>query len=427
MKEEFIFDNKPSLWQRLKKSWLSIFFALCSLMILGCLTVPDYVAKTVECQKWNLGFADLLSDTCMTKFSDIIFVVGDTQNTPAPTLNPAFKKYLITSLKDDESKISIISVSDPSRNPREIISKSETTETSDGLYSDAIEEVEQEISKASAKKNGANYLEAIRSAAEYAENKANTLIYVIGSGLSDNGLINFADGELLLKTGEEFEAKEIASKVYEAIQNQGNSESKELKGTSIIWDNIGEAVAPQPEINSDALKKVKEIYKNILQKLGAKSILFKSSSTNEASVKTNYTVKISKANEPVIVIIEEFDGRTEIFQFKGSSAEFINRQASEEKAKQYIEAVKASPSRTIHIKAFMSRGRGNCNKETLTASDRDLLNSRLEAVKGLLSGVDEAHIYTEVGGFGNINECPNGVYDEEQAKNNRLVEIKVLE
>ena len=426
MKDGFIFDGKPSFWQRLKKSWLGIFIAVCLLGIVGYLTIPDYVTKTIECQKWNLGFADPFSDTCSKKFSDIIFVIGDTKNTPAPKLNQGFNKYLISSLKDDDSRISAISVSDPSRNPREIIAKSETEIDSDGEYKEAIQEVENYLAKMSATKNGADYLEAIRSATEYAEDKSSTLIYVIGSGLSDEGLINFADDELLNKSGVDYEAKSIASQVYETIEEQGNSDIKELKGVSIIWDNIGQVVDPQPAISRDSLKKLTEIYKTILTKLGASSVIFKNSSANSTSAPTTNTVKISKSPAPKTLFHEQYSGNeTEVFQFKGDSAEFINRTASEEKAKHIIEIAKTSSNSIIHIEAFMSRGRGNCNKTDLTSQDKALLNSRLNAVKGLFQGIDESRITTELGGFGTTNECPNGVYDENQAKNNRIVEILV--
>lgn len=340
-------------------------------------------------------------------YDEIIFVVGDTANTPRPTLSlPEYAES-----RYNGKGLYAVSVSKPTKNPIEI-------------ESETVNDIKTYLESMSAKADGADYLEAIRTAARFADNPEKTLIYVIGSGLSDRGLLDFANNDLL---SEEIEITDITEKIAEKIKD-----TSELKDLTIVWDNLGETVPPQTELTSTAKNRLKSIYKDVLTAIstdakGKKSnfeLIFKESGAADHSAATSFVVTPVSVEADIIDIHEEHSAASaSTFTFQnGSSTDFIDEPATIAIINDHVTKLTAHPNAKITITAYASRG--NPCRET---PDDALIEARLTTIKRLYQarGIAENRIITKNGGFGSANDCPNGVADDIKASENRKVTIDI--
>ena len=277
------------------------------------------------------------------------------------------------------------------------------------------EAVIKQIRSSYATTDGADYLEAIRNAALYAKDKENTLIYVVGSGLSDTGLLNFADGDLLFGHS----TKEISGAVSNTIEDK-----KALSGLTIFWEGLGDAVAPQEQLNVDLKNKEKSIYSAVLTELGLNHgdfIEMKTTQENNENQDVKATVKTTSVKNETLVF--DYSNESSELAFNPGAATFKDKKAAESEVQKLVKKY----SNSIYtIKAFQSRGMCDLGK------DSDLLNARSEATKQLFEnvGVSIEDIRIEDGEIGDANECPKGEghypVDEAVAPKNRKVRISVM-
>lgn len=396
-------------------------------VILSVLILPDRIMAANQtntaCSELGIGGGwSLLSNTCDKSFDEIIFVVGDTANTPKPNLNyPDYVKYAFN--RDvSASGIYAMSVSRPSKNPKaiDITKNNEGGEDDKNNENDISKVVGEHINNMSARQDGADYLEAIRTAARFANNKERTLIYVIGSGLSDRGYLDFAHGNLLMSKDD---AETIAEQVLDKLDSDG-----ELGAVTIIWDGIGEVTAPQADLSSDSVEKLTEIYQNVLEGLtGSKKsnadILFRESGKMpENSVETDY--KVDTTRQKVIISKVFGESETSVFQFLGGRSDFVDTAATQAEINKIVGTMKESPTSTATITVYVSRGE-NC----LASPDEGLIKARLDRIQQAFAGIESSRLNLVNGGFGPEHECngENRFISEEIARKNRKVEIKVEE
>ncbi len=408
MDNNFVFDDNDSKKGILK--WVLIISAIVLGLagILSILIGSALIGKADACKTVS---EQTSIDRCENPFQQVIFVVGNTANTPTPTLNEGNSK-IISALYDIDKKgktgLSYISVANPDDSPQSFnINKKGSEKISEAVV--------KQISSSVADVDGADYLEAIRNAAGHAKNKEDTLIYVIGSGLSDSGLLNFANDDLL-----KLDTDEVKKSVLSAIEDKD-----ELDGITIFWEGIGDTVSPQKALTTQLKNKEKKIYEAVLKGIGldAYNLIFSnpSSENNEVNSRVTTSVKTTPADASIAVIYSSDDSA---LAFNPSSDTFKNYNAAKDEIAKLTEQ---NRNATFAIQAFMSRGICNASK------DDNLLRHRAEATKNLLMSVghvSESNITIEDGEIGDANECPNGpgnypVVETEAAKNRKVV-INVL-
>lgn len=360
MSSKFTYDNN-SFKQKIKKCLPFIGIGLLALAILSILILPSHIETMVKCNDLGLGgdVSTLLTGSCSKNFKEIIFVVGDTQNSPAPEIN--YPDYFNASLDLDHASIYAMSVSNPHRNPALV-----TDYTEQKNAKEFLEATKNHIQGMKAKNNGADYLAAIQTAADSAEDKSKALIYVIGSGLSDQGTLNFAEDDFLY-CGSNIE--ETSSSIAERL-----GDKSALRGVTIVWDGLGQTVKPQKPVDSQSVAKLKEIYTTVMAELGAhrSDIRFKNKLNSENSVETVATVR------PTGVF--SFELSHDDLAFNENTSEFRDSQASAAKLSEISTMAKQCPNMSITVTGYMASG--NC--DSAHPNNPSLAFDRANAVKQLL-------------------------------------------
>ena len=392
--------------------------------VFAVLSIND---EDATCRGAGYGAYDDATGTCKVEgehADSVVIVAGNTANSPKPEFtnkNSWAYQYLKNSIAKNAT-IKTVSVAPDL--------KVETIETNLGEASDAagfiasveqtMEQINQIIGQAPTM-NGATYLEAISKAGrdcvsakkstkksnteETDENNDGAAVLVIGSGLSDGGILNFADDDLLLK-----EPSAIVSKLERACRL-----TYDLDGVKVIWSNIGETEAPQEELESADIDNLKEIYKQVLRRRGVSEIVFDDTIKEHNSIENNqYTVKTSKVS-PVIEIKSKL-------LFKADSAELIDRTAARQDLSQVFDYATSHPSKRIIVTGYMASG--NCNGQANT----ELAGERAKTVKRFLieNGVDNDVEAINGGVFEpNKSECDNnGSWQPSLADYRRKVAIE---
>lgn len=396
----FITTTKNSKKNVFKKALPFVGIAFLAISVFLLLWLPATIGAGVECKRIEEQTG---IERCESKFKKVIFVVGDTANTPNPAIDGDYSDLITSMYGGDKRGFYYISVSEPDVAPKRI--------TIDSLKN-AKEEIVDKLSQSKAEVNGADYLEAIRMAAYYSDKKDDTLIYVIGSGLSDSGLLNFAGDSLLTK----YSTNEITESFKKTV-----SDKNELRGLTIVWQGMGETVKPQSSLSTTFRDKEKRIYESILTSLGIdkSDIHFSSDSiTGKNNVET--TVKVTSLKDAITIIFSNDDSS---LAFAPNEATFIDPGSAKSEIQKFVAD---HPDSQFIIKSYMSRGM--CDN----GIDEGLLEGRSMATKNLLKqvGVSSSDIEIEKGELGDSKECPNGLIHEpavtELAKQNRKVVIKVV-
>lgn len=245
---------------------------------------------------------------CMTTsddFDEIVLVVGNTRNTPAPNLdfvkNNDLKKILSGVFFSTETggtpRINIVSVAhgngaidfNRKNKPGKNISAS----------NNKLKSLSQELNKAintSPTDGGADYLGGILYARDLISSESeNPLILVVGSGYSDSGVLDFANTNLLESTT----SNEDEDSVKTVMSQSKAVREGVLSGVTVYWYNMGEVARPQG--NMDAHKKtLGDIYRSALDYLGVKKQDLKRNISipgDAKSVESGYTVQQVYADE----------------------------------------------------------------------------------------------------------------------------------
>ena len=181
-------------------------------------------------------------------------------------------------------------------------------------------------------------------------------VLVIGSGLSDGGILNFAKNDLLFRNTDE---------IIKGMEDAG-ALSRNLSGVQITWYGIGQVTSPQDNLNDKDLEAIKEIYRSVLENKGAK-ISFDDSIRSSGTIENNrHTVAITKVSDGIGPFI--FDDK--VLPFKGSSAEFNNEKAAEKTLEQVVEAANKYSRKTVVITGYMAPDSCDGNADTSLAEAR---------------------------------------------------------
>lgn len=201
----------------------------------------------------------------------IAIVLGNTQNTPRPVLaqdiaDAVEGTMLVHKGEDAYALVDSIKIISATGKPkvvdldvsqlklREIGSNNSNAKRSANINVKAIQDYVNALGPTD---NGSNYLEAIKLAKDNLDEGSK--IVVIGSGLSDNGDLNFSKTGIL--TNEE-QRNEIIQKIRE------KNGSDYLKGYSVMFYGLGDTTAPQEALPTAQKNVVRTIYRNVVRSLG---------------------------------------------------------------------------------------------------------------------------------------------------------------
>ena len=411
MGDDFIFDDENRKSDILKKILVFGGIGLCLLAILFALVFSSIMGGIDKCREVANNTDISLITRCEddNKFEQIIFVVGDTANTPKPQMNDEYADIIsYMYILNNRNGLSYMSVSEPDSSPKTFELRKQSAEK-------IKEKVISQIESSRAVVDGADYLEAIRNAAGYARDKEKTLIYIIGSGLSDSGLLNFAEDKVLTKNIDEIK-NYVASNV---------KDKNELSGLTIVWDGLGETVSPQVPLRQEIKNDLNEIYRTVFRELGVSDDHFiKTNHPKKEYLKNDVTVSVKTTEtEFEICKISTFSADSSELAFYPGKAEFKDQTA----AKEAIGRIAKDCSDAYYvIKPFMSRGWCDGKK------DDSLLRERALATKDLLNsvGINDSNIEIQDGEIGDANECPKGFghypVNENEASKNRVIKISVI-
>jgi hypothetical protein len=238
-------------------------------------------------------------------------------------------------------------------------------------------------------------------------------IYVLGSGLSDTGSLNFAENDYLFNNPQDI--------VSNFLKNN-KPEVKFSDSVTIKFIGLGSSVLPQQTLDSNKIKIVEDIYKGIFGKDGfgfsVETIPFAPGQGDELLDTDGYSVN-STPIEPCKEI-QYTIGENQIKFIDGSSSEFADKTPPSKVLETLngIANVIKKNNATVTIQGFESRDFSEDTKTT-----KGLTKGRANYIKTLL--VDNFHINAsqikpEGKGFGTYKQKG---YSEFEKSKNRVVKI----
>lgn len=356
-------------------------------------------------------------------YDNLYFVVGNTANSPTPELSETVEKYVINSIVNKASKSDVpdIKIYSASSAQNKMPYKVESNKSDEDSIENLVEHVNEQVDafkdaiKSPPVANGAQYLETITRVAKTMNSKKadgdKSILIVIGSGLSDGGLLNFTEGDIL-----------HSNNLNEILIKLANSEDVVddiLVDTTILWSSIGEVSAPQSRLSDLEVEKLKQIYTTVLEDMGANLLDFDDYINENSSIKSDYKVKEITTKMSNCLWCEARVLTNDDLGFKPDSSDFRDRNLAIEKISSLAEEMKNNPSETVTITGYEARA--NCSN-----SPTSLPKRRADAIKNILvnMGIAENRIITINGGKGKNNDCVNGRFIESEGAKNRVVKFE---
>lgn len=260
--------------------------------------------------------------------NEIAIVLGNTQNTPYPSLSgdisDAIEGTILQHKGDDAFEIAdsikiISAVKEPeviSLDVSELKLKEIGNNNSNAKRNAKINvtAIEKKLAALSPNDNGANYLEGILKARDNV--REGSRILVIGSGLSDTGDLNFSKSNILIN-------EEARKKTIDQVREKYGS--NHLDNYSIEFYGLGDTTPPQESLSSKHKEIVRAIYNEVARNLGARVKINTKTLVGEA-VKTAYVVGTTDTGCGEIGLI--FDDNN--LKFIGDQATFTDEAAARE-------------------------------------------------------------------------------------------------
>lgn len=359
-------------------------------------------------------------------YDQLVIITGNTQNTPEPDLDlmgdesaaEVLSDVFYNSEQGSKPKISIISASgDNHAIEFDKKSKYVTTSTIEASESN-LKKLAKELNKAikePASSHGANYTGAITEAKNLIDaNSKHPAIMIVGSGLSDSGVLDFAHDDVIENYYDN------PSSVVNTLANSSSVVKNSLKGASVIWYNLGNTVAPQPSMN-DEKATLQNIYNSLFGYVGADKpeYLYKEQSSKAQSVESPYTVQPTFPSQLAVGDVVSFNEYVGAFQ--PDKAILINPESAKQKLTSFVKKLNRG-DKNLKLTGYIA----------ICVDGATLGKERADTIKGLLinMGVDEKRISTfgepgqpPLNGDQEPYSCSRNLPDEEK----RTVMIEVVE
>ncbi len=321
-------------------------------------------------------------------FDSLAIVVGNTQNTPLPNLDfTSGELYDILSgiFYSDDLDINIVSVA--GTNPDIVFNTSRKAAKNLRASNNNLKNLAEELSQAlqtPATSSGANYLDAIIYAARKTSDAEHPLIIVVGSGYSDSGSLNFAQDSILNLYNKN---RNIASDI---LSDNSHLDRTILKNSTIYWYNIGEVVAPQPDLRRYS-NDTSQIYEDALIYLGANpnNIKFKPPTglTDDAkSANSQYSVQQVYVDE--LKAGDMFNVNENIGRFEPDRSMLINRKDVESKLTPFATKFNVKSNLKLKITGYVA----------FCLADNQLGLSRANTIRDILVSLGIPHSSIETYG-----------------------------
>lgn len=389
------------------------------------------VSSDCKAAGFEAGAEGLLSATkCGIKddyaFDQVSILIGNTANVPAPNLTSKTTAYVTNSVAKG-ADFSVFSATPEHKKISQFYADDEPDLIDPVVLDDFLAAANNQIDSIKESlatqptENGAQYFEGITRAGrsllsnldEDADDTEKALLIVIGSGLSDGGLLNYASGDLL-----HHDPQEIVDKLVD----EGKIQSRSLKGLTVVWSGLGATIAPQTNLTSQEIDTLQETYRLILREMGAKVIIDNSVDWTEG-LDTQYTVQTTPTEEKGLQWSGSFDENSSL-GFNSNADTFRDGDSAAQSALQaVIDSTLANPNTSITITGYVARV--SCGDSD---PDNDLAAARANKVKSLFvaAGVADSRITATSGGFGPNDECADSDTPNSEAQaSNRLVTIKI--
>ena len=366
---------------------------------------------------------------CLTSeksYDQLIIITGNTQNTPAPNIDFTNNELLGEALSDvfynsdgsTRPKITVISVAGDNYT-LEFDKKSKykigsTIESSNNSLKNLSKELNSTI-KQPATEPHADYVGAILEAKNLIEpTSKHPIIIIVGSGLSDSGVLDFAHDEIIEKYTDD------SNSTKSMLAQDRRVSANTLKGTTIYWYNLGNTVAPQPSMN-DEKETLQKIYNEFFAYTGAEKpqYLYGEQSSKDESVKSDYSVEPTLKTELSTGDVINFTEN--VSAFVPDQDVLVDPSSAKEKLTSFVKKFNRSSNKKLELTGYIA----------FCAEGSTLGKARAETIKSILVslGIDPSLISTS-GEAGppptNENEsysCSNSLPDSEK----RTVIIKVME
>lgn len=373
------------------------------------------------------------------KYDSIYFVVGNTMNSPKPVIGDEIKEYVASSIigNDTEVSISMRSVTPTRYEMRDVLANKDNAKSLKKeveLVQSVFDQIDANMS-GSPKASNADYYGAIEEAASDLsgdiKKDKKCLIVVIGSGLSDWGILNFADAGLMSENKDD-DVDRITNAILDRDILRRDSSFSSI---DIVWQNAGVTVAPQSVIDRNGRDAIEKIYERILKKVGFDSIEFinqkaeclvtkdeKEDSCGYKSVETNnFIVNPTRVFNPSVTFQTVTITENEIV-FEANSAEFAS--GTEERVRVYLKELAdkiKNEGVSVTITGYIAHD--PCDDPVAG----DLAKKRADKIADELhkQGIDGSKLIARDGGFGQFAvDCLNGIFNSENAAMNRVVVIE---
>lgn len=257
---------------------------------------------------------------------EIAIVLGNTQNTPAPSIDGDVSDAIVATMLEGRGEGSVPvaesirfisatkqpSVISLNKNDIKLRNMSANTTNAKRDARLNIEALSEKLNGLGPVSNGANYFEAIITASRNV--KEGSKIIVIGSGLSDAGDLNFSKTGIL--TNEDVRTKTIADL-------SAKYQPDDLRGYTVEFYGLGDTTTPQEPLSSIQKDIVRDVYKDAVRALGGKVTMNTRTQTGNP-VATTFAVGTTDTGCGDINLI--FDD--EDLKFVGDMATFIDRAAA---------------------------------------------------------------------------------------------------
>lgn len=409
--------------------------------LIGGFVVMNLGGESATCHDNGYGDYNDALGTCEITgdyANNLVIVAGNTANTPVPTISKNTKTYdFLKNSVAQSADIQFISVAPDLQSEKIEIARNETNDAQGFVDSvdQAINTINTKLSQAPTM-NGATYFEAISKAAralasasssQASTSQANSsqanasqaqattgaqtfpTIIILGSGLSDGGLLNFADYDLLLK-----EPAEVISALSKSNQLVNN-----LNNINIIWSGLGETVAPQSTLSNLEVENLKSIYRQALLRSGANltSDALSGALNASTSVANNpYTVKTTKVSQTSLV----FEFSDEQLTFESGTANLKDQNQAIDTLTKVVDTASSNPARPITITGYVAP------EDCSGRENSDLAHARANKVSQLLQSMGVANsITTKSGGIyqPEVTVCDHDNWNETVAESKRKVII----
>ena len=318
----------------------------------------------------------------------VIFVVGNTENSPAPKLTSnkniasALENVFYSTPVGEKPNVIIFSaVANPVTidiDSKYYLGQAANKLASASNFNDLLVGIEK-AANTSPSMGGVDYFAALMEAFEYSKNYNNPLVIVYGSGLSDTGVFNFSFDNLITDTGKEYE------KVNSILSTDKRFSSDTYSNVTLYWYGVGQTVGEQPDLK-EWKKSVQNTYSAIFEHFDVNHKFYLITvSANDKSVKTEYDVLVTMLpviNEHIKISLNE-----RYLSFYADDDVLINESEVRGLLKGVAETLNKNESVKIKLTGY----------QTVCAKDKKLSVDRANTIKNILVdlGVDANRITTD--------------------------------